>query len=1235
MPAHRFARRQRPLLRVLVRVLGTLVLLCCLSSLGVVFGLRATRASGPCDAPIANPIACENTKPGNPSNEWDVSRAGDLSIQGFATDISIDKGSTVYFKIKTDAASYHLDIYRMGYYGGMGARLVATVAPTATLPQLQPACLTDSATGLVDCGNWAVSASWAVPSDATSGIYFAKLVRADTGGASHMFFVVRDDNGTSDMLFKTSDTTWQAYNSYGGASLYMDHAFGLPNSHAYKVSYNRPFNDRDNNDGLGQKSFVFNTEYPMVRWLEANGYNVSYFASVDADRYGSVIARHKVFLSVGHDEYWSAGGRGNVQAARDAGVNLAFFSGNEDFWKIRWENSTDGTGTPYRTMVTYKETQVGAHIDPQNPSTWTGTWRDPRFSPPDDGGRPENQLTGTIFTVNGPEYEAMTVPADYSKMRFWRNTGVAALAAGQVVTLTAGCNCVLGSEWDEDLDNGFRPAGLLDLSSTTANVPSHLLDYGWTYGPGTATHHLTLYRASSGALVFGAGTIQWPWGLDGHHDSEADTYNLGPSTPEPAMQQATVNLFADMGVQPVALQAGLVPATKSTDTIAPTSRVVFPANGATVQSGIPITITGTAIDAGGGVVGGVEVSVDGGTTWHPAVGRENWSYSWTPGGPGAMTIKSRAVDDSGNLESPGPGTTFTMSCPCSIWNDAATPAEASHVDNNTLELGVKFRADTAGYVTGLRFYKGPVNTGTHVGHLWARDGTLLASATFTNETATGWQQVSFATSVAIVANTTYVASYHTDAGGYAVSRPYFATAGVDSRLLHALADGVDGGNGVYTYGAGFPSDTYQSTNYWVDVVFTSTVAGTATPTTTPTPTATTTPTLTPPTLPTATPSATITPTASVEPTPTATGTPAPTATGMAAPTPRLTPPILPVTTTPTITATATTTATLVATATATVIATGTDTALATIIPTLTPPSLPTMMTATATATITPMAMATLTNTITPPTPTRTAYELPTATATMSPTLTSTPPVAGTATATLAPTATSTYAPTATPTETATATPTATVTPTMTPAPTAPALAISTATPVATATPTVTLPPTMTATATSTATPVTMQVVGFNDFAPAAVNAAINGQYPSGVIDWGTNQWYVSGPYAPFATNSVSFDSPGLTAASFGILDGATLGQIDIGNGGTAATTVTASCAGQPSRMATVGPGQIATLRTGWTTPCSPVTIASTNGWNTNFDNLVLAGGFPPTPTPTRTPAATATRTPTRTPTATP
>jgi len=381
--------------------------------------------AGSCSSPT-NAIEAENCLPGNPSSQWDISGAGDSSIQGFATDISFNQGQTVSFKIKTNATAYRLDIYRMGYYSGMGARLVTSINPTATLPQSQPACVTDSTTALIDCGNWAVSASWNIPSNATSGIYFAKVIRTDTGGASHIFFVVRNDSSTSDVLFKTSDTTWEAYNDYGGANLYTGGPG--PQGGAYKVSYNRPFHTRV----YEFYSWVFNAEYPMVRWLEANGYDVTYFSSLDADRSGSLLLNHKAVLSVGHDEYWSGAERANVETARAAGVHLGFFSGNEIFWKTRWENSIDGSNTPNRTLVCYKETHANKPIDPLDPPTWTGTWRDPRFSPPADGGRPENGLSGTIFMVNGPgPVMEIQVPAADGQMRFWRNTSIASLGSGQ------------------------------------------------------------------------------------------------------------------------------------------------------------------------------------------------------------------------------------------------------------------------------------------------------------------------------------------------------------------------------------------------------------------------------------------------------------------------------------------------------------------------------------------------------------------------------------------------------------------------------------------------------------------------------------------------------------------------------------------------------------------------------------------------------------------------------------
>lgn len=596
-------------------------------------------------------IASENALAGNLPSEWEVSGIGDPTIQGFATDFSVNRGSTVSFKINTNANAYRIDIYRIGYYGGRGARKVATINPSASLPQNQPAFVRDAATGLVDCGNWAVSASWAVPANAVSGVYIARPVRTDTNGASHIFFIVRNDAGASDLLFQTADTTWQAYNNYGGANLYRGNGPGY-DGRAFKVSYNRPFNNRGATTAFAEKeSFFFNAEYPMIRWLEANGYDVSYASGMDTDRRGSAaLATHKVFLSVGHDEYWSGAQRANVEAARAAGVNLAFFAGNDVYWKTRWENSIAGTSTPYRTLVCYKETNYNTKKDPS--AEWTGTWRDPRFSPPADGGRPENELTGQLFMVDAFRYDPISISSAEGKARFWRNTSIATLANGASATLPTG---VLGFEWNEVVDNGFNPPGLFRLSTTEISVPKRLLDYGSYFGPGVGTHSLTLYRDNnSEALVFGAGTIQWSWGLDATHDFP------GPPA-DVRMQQATVNLFADMGgVQPATLQSGLVAATQSTDTIAPTSVIQMPPGG-TVQVETPVTITGTAADTGGGIPAGVEISYDGGATWRMASGAANWSATWTPSVKGPITLKSRAVDDSGRIEVPGPGISVTVS----------------------------------------------------------------------------------------------------------------------------------------------------------------------------------------------------------------------------------------------------------------------------------------------------------------------------------------------------------------------------------------------------------------------------------------------------------------------------------------------------------------------------------------------------------------------------------------------
>ncbi len=803
------------------------------------FALTAAHAPAALAA-CANPVACDNVLTGDSPNDWEVNGIGDSTIQGYATQMSVNVGQTEQFKINTTSTNYHIDILRLGYYGGNGARIVqANIKPSVTLPQTQPPCQTFSDTGLIDCGNWSVSASWTVPTTLPSGVYIAHLVRDDSkdpGGDSQIPFVVRNDSSHSDILVVTSDATWEAYNDYGGNSLYTCSVAcpsGDPKAYkaAYAVSYNRPFDGAFTTDGGA--SYLYYAEYQMIQFLEQNGYDVSYTSDSDLERNPSLLLNHKTILFSGHDEYWSGPERAAVQAAEAKGVNLAFFTGNEVFWKTRWANSSDGTNTPYRTLITYKETHFDGVVDPDDPPTWTGAWGDPRFSPPADGGTPSNALTGQVFVVNSGTGD-LTVPYQYSKLRMWRNTAVAKLTSGQSLTLAPG-NGTLGYEWDVDADNGFRPAGEFDLSSTTLSGVQPFTDYGsTTAASGTETHHLTLYRAASGALVFGAGTVQWAWGLN---DVNAWS-SAGPpdgSVPDKNMQQATVNLLADMGAQPTTLMSGLVSATSSTDKTPPTSAITSPTSNSTAQDGNQVTISGTASDAGGGVVAGVEVSTDGGSTWHPATINTadaqsvTWKYTWIASGYPSTKIETRATDDSGNIETPSDAITVNVNCPCTLWSTSQTPTVADDGDTTGVEVGVKFQSSAYGQITGVRFYKSAANTGTHVGSIWTASGQLLGQATFTNETATGWQSVTFAQPITVMPNTTYVAAYLAPNGheagddGYFYPAPAPTQAGGANYLSPPLSavNNNSSPNGLFAYSSTstFPTNTFGAANYWVDPVF--------------------------------------------------------------------------------------------------------------------------------------------------------------------------------------------------------------------------------------------------------------------------------------------------------------------------------------------------------------------------------------------------------------------------------
>ncbi len=174
---------------------------------------------------------------------------------------------------------------------------------------------------------------------------------------------------------------------------------------------------------------------------------------------------------------------------------------------------------------------------------------------------------------------------------------------------------------------------------------------------------------------------------------------------------------------------------------------------------------------------------------------------------------------------------FQSPCPCHLFKDTDLPAIASSSDGGAVELGVKFQTEANGNVAGIRFFKGSGNTGQHRGNLWRSDGTLLATALFTNETISGWQTVLFSSPVAISHGNTYIASYHAPFGHFAVTLDYFTTVGITSPPLRAPPASEVGANGVYRYGttSGYPDQSYRASNYWVDVVFSESSPGTLPP----------------------------------------------------------------------------------------------------------------------------------------------------------------------------------------------------------------------------------------------------------------------------------------------------------------------------------------------------------------------------------------------------------------------
>ena len=813
----------------------------------------------PAHAACGNAVACENQQTAGVQDMTDG--AGNLAtytsaygdIQGFATTQSVLPGATLNLKVESPT-KYAVEVARLGYYGGQGSRSMSWSMNTSsgTYPadygSTLPACAGDKSTGLVDCGNWPTTVSIQVPSTAVSGIYIVALEQWDNTDALIGYMpvpvVVREpDNAAhhSDIVVQTSDETWQAYNTFGGQDLYVGNG-PAPDGRAYRVSYNRPLPD------IGQNG-VFGSEFALLYWLEENGYDVSYISGIDATTDPASVSNHKVYISSGHDEYWNQAQFTNVMNARKAGQNQIFMSGNEVFWRTRFENSIDGTNTPNRTLTTYKMTKLygTTPVDgvPDPSGQWTGTWMDAHGA--GTGAAPEDQLTGSLFSVNANQYSPITFSSAYSKLRVWRNTTVASLISGSESTPYG----LLGYEWDSDYPDATRPAGQIDLSSTSLTVDQLRTDYGNDYSAGPATHSLVEFRdPTSHALVFGTGTVQWSWGLSNLHTDNTGVANP-PNPPNQSttvdrdVQQSTMNVLSDMRVQPTTPQAALVPGSAlPAGTPGPTTSVSAPSAGTTVQVLKPLTATGLATPASGTVVARVEVSVDGGTTWNAANttpttgGAVSWSYAWTPTTMGPTQLQVRADDDNADI-----GSTQSVSltvgpqiCPCVIFPSTASPAHPDSGDGASVEVGTKFKTSTAGKITGIRFYQSPTNTGSHVASLWTSTGQLLGSTPASTATVTqpGWQTLNLTTPVTIKANTTYVVSYHAPVGHYAADAGYFTSGGAGQVPIQAQQSTSASANGVFSYGASttFPNNSFNDTNYWVDPVFDNTGVPTTPPTVT-------------------------------------------------------------------------------------------------------------------------------------------------------------------------------------------------------------------------------------------------------------------------------------------------------------------------------------------------------------------------------------------------------------------
>ncbi len=458
-------------------------------------------------ASAANPIAGENAKPGTPG--WLPQAATGRTVEGYATETSVRPGGTVHLHVSTSPnAHYRVVVYRLGWYGGLGARRVACLPGCAKdeegASRAVPA--PDAATGRLDAG-WPVTDSLPVAEDAVSGYYLIEFVLTDgpqAGRAAFTYVIVRSPPGRqSTILVQVPVNTWQAYNDWGGKSLYDNLSTG--GRRANRVSFERPYSW---SPGPGGQPLEW--EYPLVRFLEHHGYDVSYQTDVDTDADPSSLLRHRLVVTAGHGEYWTKTMRDAFDATRDAGTNLAFMGANTGYWQVRYE---DGG----QTIVAYK-----SRNDPEpDPALKTTMFRD--LEPP----RYECELLGIQSQGVGLTWQ----PSDYA-----------------IVPATLSDPWLRGTGFHA----GDTLRGIVSVESDTipgnqsaADSCGHSLTVFFHHETGSdksGNADAVRYTAASGARVFASGSHTFAWGLDDFAGNPDETHGLA----DPRLQRFALNALDDL-----------------------------------------------------------------------------------------------------------------------------------------------------------------------------------------------------------------------------------------------------------------------------------------------------------------------------------------------------------------------------------------------------------------------------------------------------------------------------------------------------------------------------------------------------------------------------------------------------------------------------------------------------------------------------------------------------------------